>query len=367
MCNIASGAVKRNGIYKISHHNSNVVYMTMTVDEKPVSVSLEDLQTGIDNETLTKAFGPNSLGIVIVRDLPPEFQSLRQKVLTSASILANLDQEELAKLECKEAMWLVGWSRGREKLAKSSLPDFKKGSFYMNCAFHKDPKLEGPESKLIEKYPDYKPYTASNIWPRNNNLKDFQHDCKALCSLIIEVAGTVAKACDKYIKSIYDDYDQSYLQRIVEKSTCTKARLLHYFPKIEKDTNESVDDWCSEHLDHSCLTGLTSALFIDESKGLTHALDTSPDLRAGLYIKNRNNEIVKVSIPPDCLAFQSGSALQEISKGRFKAVLHYVRGTEMPNIARNTLAVFCQPDLDDMINEEEDFARYSDRILRGNH
>ncbi|CAD1808000.1 2OG-Fe(II) oxygenase family protein [Candida parapsilosis] len=339
----------------------------MTVSEDPVTVSLDALQTGIDNETLTKAFGPNSLGIIIVRDLPPEFKRLRQKVLTSASILANLENEELEKLECEEAMWLVGWSRGREKLANSSVPDFKKGSFYMNCAFHKDPKLEGPEPELVEKYPNYKPYTASNIWPTNALLQDFEHDCKALCSLIIEVAGSVAKACDKYISSIEDNYHKEYLQVIVKNSTCTKARLLHYFPTTEKEAIESVDDWCGEHLDHSCITGLTSALFIDESKGSTHTLDASPDSKAGLYIKNRNDEVVKVSIPADCLAFQSGSALQEISKGKFKAVPHYVKGTDKPNIARNTLAVFCQPDLDEMVNDVEDFAKYSDRILRGNH
>ncbi|KAG5420815.1 hypothetical protein I9W82_002696 [Candida metapsilosis] len=339
----------------------------MTANEEPVSVSLENLRQGVDNETLTKAFGPTSLGIIVVRDLPPEFQSLRQKVLTSASVLANLDAKELEALECEEAMWLVGWSRGRETLAKSSLPDLKKGSFYMNCAFYKDPKLEGPEPELVDKYPDHKTYTAPNIWPSSSDLKDFERDCKALCSLIISVAETVAIACDKYIKSIHEEYEEYYLHKLVQNSTCTKARLLHYFPMTEEDACDSLDDWCGEHLDHSCLTGLTSALFIDESKGSTHALDASPDPKAGLYIRNRNDEIVKVNIPSDCLAFQSGSALQEISKGKFKAVPHYVRGTDKPNIARNTLAVFCQPNLDDMINDEEDFAKYSDRILKANH
>ena len=59
----------------------------------------------------------------------------------------------------------------------------------------------------------------------------------------------------------------------------------------------SDDNWCGEHLDHSCLTGLTSALYIDESKGLNphHAAaaaavvldNSSPDLDpdSGLYIK----------------------------------------------------------------------------------
>ena len=88
-----------------------------------------------------------------------------------------------------------------------------------------------------------------------------------------------------------------------------------------------------EHLDHSCLTGLTSALYIDESKGLNphHAAaaaavldNSSPDLDpdSGLYIKNRQNDkIIKINIPHDCLAFQSGSTLQQVSKINLKLYL----------------------------------------------
>lgn len=140
---------------------------------------------------------------------------------------------------------------------------------------------------------------------------------------------------------------------------------MHYYPT--NATSASDDDWCGEHLDHSCLTGLTSALFLDESKGLTHALDRSPDPEAGLYMRNRHNEIVNVTIPADNLAFQSGSALQEVSKGSFKAVPHYVKGTQQDYIARNTLAVFCQPDLNEEINDKENFAQYAERIVFSNH
>lgn len=46
-----------------------------------VSVTLEELNNGLDFETLNKAFGPDSLGIIIVKDLPDHFQLLRLKVL----------------------------------------------------------------------------------------------------------------------------------------------------------------------------------------------------------------------------------------------------------------------------------------------
>lgn len=41
-------------------------------------------------ETLEEAFGPSSLGILVVKDLSTGFVSLREKVLSHASYLAAL-------------------------------------------------------------------------------------------------------------------------------------------------------------------------------------------------------------------------------------------------------------------------------------
>lgn len=46
-------------------------------------------------EKLEEAFGPSSLGILIVKDLPPQFMALRHQLLSFASYLANLPSEEL--------------------------------------------------------------------------------------------------------------------------------------------------------------------------------------------------------------------------------------------------------------------------------
>lgn len=72
-------------------------------------------------------------------------------------------------------------------------------------------------------------------------------------------------------------------------------------------------------------------------------LDAAPDPDAGLYIKDRCGGVVKVGIPRDCLGFQTGEALEVITKGRFKAVPHFVRGcmeSKASGVARNTIAVF---------------------------
>jgi len=44
---------------------------------------------------LEEAFGPESLGIIVVKDLPPRFVELRQRVLSYSSYLGNLKSEQL--------------------------------------------------------------------------------------------------------------------------------------------------------------------------------------------------------------------------------------------------------------------------------
>lgn len=202
----------------------------------------------------------------------------------------------------------------------------------------------------------------------------------------------VARACDRYAAANIDDYESGYLERIVKTSTTTKARLLHYFPlavlgqsNLEGDLprsigasggsnlsdggNVNLDSWCATHIDHGCLTGLTSALYIDESAFPSRArngtetasflpplpfLSSPPSSSSGLYIHSRTSDITKINIPSDCLAFQTGEALQLITRGRLRAVPHFVSAGNSSNgrIARNTLAVFTQPNLQEVVNKD---------------
>ena len=69
-------------------------------DNRPVavSVSLEELQNGsVSLETLEQAFGPESLGIILVRSLPTQFADLRARLLSLSSYLANLPASELGQ------------------------------------------------------------------------------------------------------------------------------------------------------------------------------------------------------------------------------------------------------------------------------
>lgn len=63
-----------------------------------VTVTLQELQDGtVSLETLEQAFGPASLGIIVVKDLPEKFAELRREVLSLSSYLANLPEEELGE------------------------------------------------------------------------------------------------------------------------------------------------------------------------------------------------------------------------------------------------------------------------------
>jgi len=56
-------------------------------------------------QTLLDAFGPDSLGIIIVKDVPEEFVQLRHRLLSYSSYLGNLPQFRLGN-----ATLLVGLS-----------------------------------------------------------------------------------------------------------------------------------------------------------------------------------------------------------------------------------------------------------------
>jgi isopenicillin N synthase-like dioxygenase len=324
-----------------------------------VSVTLHDLQQGnITLQTLEDAFGPDSLGIIIVTGLPPGFAALRKRLLSLSSYLANLPSQELEKLEKRDANYAVGWSCGKETLADGRY-DTLKGSYYAQPIHNAE--LEAKSQQL---YPHVPEFTSKNVWPAEDVLPGFAKAFEELCRLIVDVAGDVARNCDRYGVAKLDGYKQGTLEKIVRESVCTKARLLHYFPPPAQDMAQpgtakpTEDDWCATHKDLGALTGLTSQMFIDEAQRPAQLndngvlpdlpeLDAHPDPKAGLWIQDRSGRTTQVHIPRDALAFQTGEALELITRGSFKAVPHYVRGgvAENNKIARNTLAVFTQPNL----------------------
>ena len=93
---------------------------------------------------------------------------------------------------------------------------------------------------------------------------------------------------------------------------------------------------------------------------------SSPSPLSGLYIRTRGGDLTKVAIPLDCLAFQTGEALELATNGKLRATPHCVRvgaGKDADKISRETFALFMQPNVDEQISEAETFGQFSQRIF----
>jgi hypothetical protein len=92
----------------------------------------------------------------------------------------------------------------------------------------------------------------------------------------------------------------------------------------------------------------------------------SPSPASGLYIRTRGGDLTKVTIPVDCLAFQTGEALELATAGKLRATPHCVRVGAAPDastISRETFALFMQPNVDQQLSTSENFGQFSKRIF----
>ncbi|GJJ09559.1 hypothetical protein Clacol_003782 [Clathrus columnatus] len=318
-------------------------------------------------EAIAKGFGsdPSCLGLIIISDLPEDFKWLRERLMLLGDEFASLPESIREKYADER--------RNNERQTRSIciflanpcpridiFVDFLKGSFYAN------PILDEANVGLdqIIEFPEY---YSRNIWPVEPDVWDFEEAFKGLGRFVFRVGRELANACQSFAASHL--VDQAIpLADLISPNT-TKARLLHYFPppleKLPKE-DEPFDSWCGFHLDHSLLTGLCSAMYLYHGENGTRKICSAPSPQSGLYIKTRGGDLIKVSIPPNCLAFQTGEALELATNGKLRATPHCVRvggGPHAEQISRETFAVFMQPDSDVQIGPSDTFGSFSKRVL----
>ncbi|WCJ29741.1 2-oxoglutarate (2OG) and Fe(II)-dependent oxygenase superfamily protein [Euphorbia peplus] len=304
---------------------------------------------------IEQGFGPNGLGILSVTDVPG-FSTLRQNLLHLSPRLASIPEDKKKELEDPNSRYNFGWSHGKEQL-ESGKPDIYKGSFYAN------PVLDVPttDAKIIQRYPHY---CRSNIWP-GETLPDLEVAFKELGKLVIEVGLMLAYHCDQYVSKGMKQNQNEGLEQVILRSRCHKGRLLYYFPAKQhnciQDDDSDVSSWCGWHTDHGSLTGLTCAMFKRDGVEIP-----CPDSAAGLYIKTRTDQIVKVVFGEDEIAYQIGETTEILSRGYLCATPHCVRapkGDDASGVDRSTFALFMQPDWDEMLSFPDDMHIHKELML----
>jgi isopenicillin N synthase-like dioxygenase len=303
--------------------------------------NLKDPNTNYDAE-IEEAFGLEGYGICVVKNVPG-FVEAREKLLPLAHQLGSLGPEKLKKLEIPESYYSVGWSHGKEQF--SGKYDFAKGSFYSN------PIFDQPKSDPEAQAKGLVGYAYPNVWPKEE-VPALEQAVKDMGAIIRETAGHLAKQLDKFVTKRCSTLEAGKFERIIKETSQYCGRLLHYFPSTEKPKEETVEgkesndlegNWCGWHNDHSALTGLCSAMYINKDGEVVDFKDDE----SGLFIRKRDAVMVKAPIPKDCLAFQIGETSQILSGGALVATPHaVVQGKKLQgtSISRNSFAFFTAPE-----------------------
>jgi isopenicillin N synthase-like dioxygenase len=221
-----------------------------------VTLDYQDLASGKDlTSQIAEAYGFDGIGVLTVKNVPG-FVEARERLLPLARTFALLPDEIKQKYVHEESFYSFGWSHGKEKLQGNF--DLSKGSYYAN------PQYDVPvaDEEVIKKFSSF---VHPNIWPKED-LPELEFAFKELGRIIVHVGTLVAQQCDAYVNSKCPSYTKDRLKKVIETSLCCKARLLHYFANsLEKGSVDDFASWCGWHNDHGSLTGLTSAMFIDEN------------------------------------------------------------------------------------------------------
>lgn len=325
-----------------------------------VSVAYQDLKSAFDDtqatcdesmtakqqellKSIANAFGPDGLGILEVSNVPPTMVTLRSMVLDMAQTLATLPASELDEITIPSAMYSIGWSHGKEQFRGAY--DTGKGSFYF------DPFQDDEDATSI-----------GNVYPLSMQ-PHLEDSLLELSTCMAEIGTWVASLCDLYLQQELSEGGANSLsiRQSLSGGKYAKGRLLYYFPTEgsgmdNEDDDSLLDSWCGWHKDHGALTVLIPGKIMDNDVDVPSSENV--DSKAGLYIRTKGQESVHVRLPPTSIGVQLGETLEIMSRGRFRATPHAVRGSNNPKAGRASLALFLQPsletDLPDLYREAED-------------
>ncbi len=279
-------------------------------------------------EKIEQAYGSDGLGILIIEKVP-EYLQAKNRLLLLTNDLVKLPQEVLKTLERPEINYALGWSYGKEYF--NDKPDFLKASYYAQLPRQ---SVQNP--------------SENNIWPKE--LPQLREAFFDLGRIIRSNGFLLLTVIDQYIKTRFHQYSLDY-PNLIKDSSMNTGRMLYYFPKKYANGQDVADNWCEWHNDHGSLTGLCSAIYVDEA-GKEAKVNLS---ETGLYIQNRKGEVVRATFGKDDIAYQLGETLQVHSGGILHATPHAVKVmNDIPDdIARITFALFMEPNNEVKLNIPE--------------
>jgi len=295
----------------------------VVIDFADLTSTDADLDSSILLSKIEEAFGPSGYGVIGIRGVP-SFVEAKNACLSQAYDLAHLRPEQLKEIEDPDSLFNAGWSHGKEML-KDNKPDLAKASFYFNPVTD-IPGTEEDRKRFPVSYP-------INKWPRKD-FPNLEPASKRLGCLMKDVAIQLSKHIDAYASRKCPTYPPGMLFEQLKDTEKVKGRLLYYYP-LTGGGDSSVDSWIGFHNDSGYLTALAGDIYMDPEGTI---LEESPSPDAGLYVEDRNQQVIKIKIPSDCMAIQMGECTQIITGGSVVATPHCVKGA--PNLVRISLACF---------------------------
>ena len=200
-------------------------------------------------DVLQKALcGPDSLGLVAVRDIP-QYKECRERLLPLAARLSALPEETLVKFEDPKSSYNVGWSCGKEGYTHGKR-DIRKGSFFAN-PLHDEPAMQGTHmgifgcddggrgirssDDVLNAYPQY---TRGNIWPKED-LPELEAAFKELGKMMYDVGLMILRVCGEIVEEaarVSSCGEERHGTEITGTSLTGSATTLTPVPTIMKTT-----------------------------------------------------------------------------------------------------------------------------------
>ena len=228
-------------------------------------------------EIIDKAFGRNSLGLVILKNVP-EIKKIKDVVLDSGLSLINMPESDKADFTEEKIKDYLGWKERdvtwNDKVDKF-VGEFSARTNNETVFYPADPKVE-------EKF--------LNVWPKN--IPNFQKKFIELGKKVGKIQSSMLNHIDNYLTNFIKIDNKNRLKNIVNHHDLFAMLLCYKPPK------KLISEWINMHRDNGFITGLVHPNYYNiETK---ERIDQS----SSLQIKDRNGNFHFMNYSHDEIVLQ---------------------------------------------------------------